>query len=270
MLSQLTFVGLGLNDERGISLRGLDLAREADCVFAEFYSSLMPQLDVRKLESLIGKPILLLKRSDVEENAQHAILDKMRGKKAAFLVPGDPMVATTHIDLRLRAERAGIKTKVIPGASIFSVICALTGLQAYKFGRTVTLPHIETGKLPESPYDHIKTNLDVGLHTLALLDIAAERNYYMTIREGLEYIRKVELRRKEHVVGDRGLLVGAARAGAEDAVVKAGTMSELLDYDFGGPPHSLVVPSRLHFMEAEALQTLAGANQEDIKSYVSA
>ena len=268
-MSQLIFIGLGLNDERGLSLKGLDLAREADCVFAEFYTSLMPQLDVRNLEKLIGKPMLVLKRSDVEENAQHTVLEKVRGKKAVFLVPGDPMSATTHIDLRLRAEKAGIRTKVIPGASIFSAILALTGLQAYKFGRTVTLPRLETGKIPESPYDHIRTNLHIGLHTLALLDIAVERCYCMPIREGLEYIRKVELQRAEHIIGDSGLVVGVARAGADNAVVKAGTLSRLLDYDFGGPPHSLVILSKLHFVEAESLETLAGANPEDLKGYVS-
>ena len=36
-------------------------------------------------------------------------------------------------------------------------------------------------------------------------------------------------------------------------------MEELLSYDFGAPPHSLVIPGRLHFMEAEALITFAGA-----------
>jgi len=268
-LSYLTFVGLGLNDERGISLRGLNLAREADCVFAEFYTSLMPELDIRNLERMIGKPILVLERGDVEERAEHRILEKVRGKNVVFLVPGDPMMATTHVDLRLRAEKAGIKTKVIPGVSIFSGVCALTGLQAYKFGRTVTLPHVETGKLPESSYDNIRTNLGVGLHTLALLDLVAERNYYMTIKEGLEYIRKVEVQRGEHVVSERRLMVGVARAGADDAAVKAGTMSELLAWDFGGPPHSLIVPSQLHFMEAEALKILAGASPEAVKGYVS-
>jgi len=268
-LSHLTFIGLGLNDERGISLQGLNLAREADCVFAEFYTSLMPQLDIRNLERLMGKSVLVLERSDVEEHAERMILEKIKGKRAAFLVPGDPMMATTHLDLRLRAEKAGIETKVIPGASIFSGICALTGLQAYKFGRTVTLPRVETGRLPESPYDNIKTNLSVDLHTLALLDIVTERNYYMTIKEGLEYIGKVEVQRGEDVLGERGLMVGVARAGADDASVKAGTMTELLDHDFGGPPHSLVVPSKLHFMEAEALKILAGANPEALKGHVS-
>jgi len=268
-LSHLTFVGLGLCDEHGMSIRGLNLAREVDCVFAEFYTSLMPQLEIRNLERLIGKPVLVLERGDVEERADHMIFEKVRGRKAAFLVPGDPMMATTHVDLRLRAEKAGIKTKVIPGVSIFSGVCALTGLQAYKFGRTVTLPYIDTGKLPESPYDHVKANLGIGLHTLVLLDLVAERNYYMTIKEGLEYIRKVEVQRGEHVVSERRLMVGVARAGADDATVKAGTMSELLAWDFGGPPHSLIVPSQLHFMEAEALKILAGASPEAVKGYVS-
>lgn len=268
-MSQLTFIGLGLNNERSMSLQGLDLAREADYVFAEFYTSLMPRLDIKSLEKLMRKHIVILRRSDVEEDAQQTILEKIRGKKAVFLVPGDPMVATTHIDLRLRAEKAGIETKVIPGASILSAISGLTGLQACKFGRIVTLPHIETGKLPESPYGHIKTNLEVGLHTLVLLDIIVERGYYMSVKEGLECIRQMELQRRESVVGDRGLVVGVARAGADDAVVRAGIMDELLNFDFGNPPHSLVIPSKLHFMEAEALEILAGASPEVIKGYVS-
>ena len=32
----LVFVGLGLDDERGITLRGLEEAKAADVVFAEF------------------------------------------------------------------------------------------------------------------------------------------------------------------------------------------------------------------------------------------
>ena len=268
MLGQLIFVGLGLSSERSISLQGLDLAKEADCIFAEFYTSPMPHLDFGKLERLVGKPIQILRRSDVEEYAQHAVLERIRDRKAVFLVPGDPMVATTHIDLRLRAEKAGVKTRVIAGASILSAIGGLTGLQAYKFGRTVTIPYVE-GKLPESPYDHIKTNLQADLHTLALLDVAAERDYYMSIREGLEYVQQIELRRSDPVIGGRGLLVGIARAGADDAVVKAGTMGELVSFNFGGPPHCLIIPANLHFMEAEALEILAGADPRTVKRFVS-
>ena len=42
-------------------------------------------------------------------------------------------------------------------------------------------------------------------------------------------------------------------------MVKAGYVRDLINYDFGEPPHSIVFPGKLHFMEAEALIVLAGA-----------
>jgi len=267
-LGQLVFIGLGLGSERNMSVQGLGIASKADLVFAEFYTSLMPELDLDNLRKMTGKVITVLSRSDIEEHAQQKLLDRIVGKKAVLLVPGDPMIATTHIDLRLRAEKAGIKTDVVPAASIFSAVCALTGLQAYKFGRTVTLPHVDSSP-PESPYGYIRANLGIGLHTLILLDLAAERNYYMTISEGLEYLRRVESNRKERIIRDESVFVGVARAGTESTVVKTGTMSDLQRCDFGGPPHCLIMPSKLHFMEAEALQVLTGARPEILRSHIS-
>lgn len=268
-MGELVFIGLGLGSERSMPVLGLDIARKADLVFAEFYTSLMPGLDLSSLQEMIGKSIIVLSRSDVEEDAQKKLLDEISGKKAVFLVPGDPMIATTHIDLRLRAEKAGIKTDVIPAASIFSAVCALTGLQAYKFGRTVSLPHVDSKSPPESPYEYIRANLEIGLHTLILLDLVVERNYYMTISEGLEYLSRVESNRKEGVIHDDAIFVGVARAGMEDVAVKTGTMNDLQRCDFGGPPHCLIMPSRLHFMEAEALQVLTGARPEILSSHIS-
>jgi diphthamide biosynthesis methyltransferase len=62
--------------------------------------------------------------------------------------------------------------------------------------------------------------------------------------------------------------VGLARAGAEDAVVKADVVKALLSFEFGGPPHMLIFPApRLHFMEAEALIMFAGA-PENVRKMV--
>jgi diphthine synthase len=44
--------------------------------------------------------------------------------------------------------------------------------------------------------------------------------------------------------------------------VKANFAGQILKYDFGGPPQSLVVPGELHFMEIEALIQFAGAPEE--------
>jgi diphthine synthase len=41
--------------------------------------------------------------------------------------------------------------------------------------------------------------------------------------------------------------------------VKADSIEELLIYDFGEPPYSIIFPGKLHFMETEALIVLAGA-----------
>ncbi len=55
------------------------------------------------------------------------------------------------------------------------------------------------------------------------------------------------------------MLWALRRAGSSNPRVKAGSVMDILDYDFGQPPHSLIFPGRLHFMEAEALIVLADA-----------
>ena len=261
-LGELVFVGLGLFDERDISLRGLDEIKDVDTVFAEFYTSLMPGLSVERLRELVGRDVVVVSRRLLEEEEGREILRKARRGKVAFLVPGDPLIATTHVDLRIRAEREGIKTKVIHGSSIISAVVGLSGLQNYKYGRSVTIPFAEAGFVSETPYRVIVENKERGLHTLCFLDIKAEEKKYMTVKKGLEALLKVEERKSEGVVTRKTLVVGVARAGSEDPMVKAGYVRELVDYEFGGPPHSLVVPGRLHFMEAEALVVLAGAPEE--------
>ena len=59
MSGELAFVGLGLCDEKDLSLRGLEAIEEADTVFAELYTSLMPAFSISKLERLGGKNIII-------------------------------------------------------------------------------------------------------------------------------------------------------------------------------------------------------------------
>jgi len=261
-LGELVFVGLGLYDERDISLRGLEEIRDVQAVFAEFYTSLMSGLSIERLRELIGREVVVVSRQALEEEGGKEILREARKGKAVFLVPGDPLIATTHVDLRIRAEREGVRTRVIHGSSIVSAVLGLSGLQNYKYGRSVTIPFPEAGFVSETPYRVIMENRERGLHTLCFLDIKADEERYMTVKEGLEGLMEAEKKRKRNVITRETLVVGVARAGSEDPIVKAGYIGELMDYEFGGPPHSLVVPSRLHFMEAEALITLAGGPEE--------
>jgi diphthine synthase len=262
VLGELVFVGLGLFDEKDISLRGVEEIREADAVFAEFYTSMMPGLSVQKLEGIAGKEIKIVSRRTLEEEDGKPILQEAKKEKVAFLVPGDPLIATTHVDLRIRAERQGIKTRVIHGASIVSAVVGLSGLQNYKYGRSVTIPFPEKGFAPETPYKVILENRVMGLHTLCYLDIKAEEQRYMTAEEGLRSLLDMEKRKKAHVITLSTLVLGVARAGSDNPIVKAGYVGDIMNHDFGDPPHTLVFPAKLHFMEAEALITLAGAPEQ--------
>ena len=258
-MGELVFVGLGLYSQRDMSLHGIDEVKTTHAVFAEFYTSLMPELSLSKLEKLVEKRITVLFRRDLEEDEGRKILEAAERDKAVLLVPGDPLMATTHVDLRIRAEKLGIKTRLVHGASIVSAVIGLSGLQNYKYGRSVTVPFQDQGSVSETPYNVIKANKKLGLHTLCFLDLKAEEKRYMTVKQGLETLLNVEKLRHQRVVTRNTIAVGIARAGSVAPVVKADFVNELLRFDFGAAPHSIVFPGRLHFMEAEALITLAKA-----------
>ena len=65
----------------------------------------------------------------------------------------------------------------------------------------------------------------------------------------------------ERLINEDTLAVGIARVGSDDNIVKAGKISQLMEYDFGRPLHSIVIPSKLHIVEAEYLVYVAGADK---------
>ncbi len=266
-MSRLTFVGLGLHSELGMSLEGLEEAKKADHVFAEFYTSYMPGLNIVNLQNLIGKKVEILSREAVEEEAETSIISCAKRSPCVFLAPGDPNVATTHVALRLRAEKSGIKTAVVHAASISSAISGATGLQNYKFGRTVTVP-FKSVSTSETPYENICENKQRGLHTLTLLDIDSENEKYMTIPEGLRLLLEMEERKSNDCVALSTVAIGLARLGSRQGITRADSVEDLLRFDWGGPPHCIVFPGRLHFMEVEALETLCGAKREILEGLI--
>ena len=252
-MGELLFVGLGLYDEKDMSVKAMEEAKECDSVFVEFYTSILAGTSVEKLEAFLGKPITVLSRKEVEEG--DTLIKKAERERVAFLVPGDPMTATTHLELRLRAMAKGIRTRIIHGQSIITAAAGLTGLQAYKFGRVTTIPFPEEGYRPTSPYDVIKSNLEMGLHTLILLDIR-EGGECMTANEGISYLLSIEEEKGDNVFTDGTPVCVIGQAGSEEPVVAFGKAGTLVEGEFGPPPHTLVVPGQLHFMEEEFLATL--------------
>lgn len=246
----LYLIGLGLYDENDLSLRGLNILKDSSRIYAEFYTGFFNG-NLENIEKLLGKKIKILTRQDIEEHPGENLLKNSIERNIALLVPGDPMVATTHADLILRAKGLGIGVQIIHSSSIYSAV-AEVGLQIYKFGRTTTIPFPERGYFPMTPYDVLKDNLGRGLHTLVLLDIRSDEKRFMTVSQGVEILMKIEEKRAENVFQKDRVCVGIARLGGS-SIIKAGKAADLMKHDFGPPPHTLVVPGKLHFIEEEML-----------------
>ena len=260
-MGEIVLVGLGLNDDRGISLRGLDEAKRCDQVFLEAYTSVMPDLSLDRLSALCGKRVQVMERKDFEERSGRVLLDAAVRSKVVLLVPGDPLIATTHNVLRIEAAKRGIQCKIVHGASVFSSVIGLSGLHSYKFGKTVTVPF--PSEVPaDTPYRVIADNRRLGLHTLCLLDIKIAEGKFLGVAEALKTLLSVEERMNEGVVTGNSLVVVVGRAGSDDVLVKAGFVKNLLSFDFGAPPFSVVFVGELHFTEAEALVVLDGAPEK--------
>ena len=60
-------VGLGLFDEKDISLKGLECLRNVDKIYAEFFTSWLFGSSFEAIEELIGQKIEILVRGEVEE-----------------------------------------------------------------------------------------------------------------------------------------------------------------------------------------------------------
>jgi len=247
----LIFVGLGLYDLDDISLKGLQAIKEADAVFLETYTSVLTGTTIEQMREKYGKDLIILKRQDVEQKPE-PILTAAKNGIAVFLTGGDPMVSTTHADLRIRAHEQGILTKIIHGSSIVSAVSGLTGLQNYRFGKSCSIPYPAPNWFPKTPLDTIHANLKQNLHTIVYLDI--QENRYMSVHEGIELLEKL----MEGSTDSIPIFVGIARAGSNSPVVAAGSSERLKLVDFGPPLHILVVPASLHEIEEEYLKNFAG------------
>jgi len=247
----LTFIGLGLYDAEDISEKGLTCVRNADHVYLEIYTSRLMGTTYQELERFYGKPVHLVRRENVEQYPDE-LLRRAETDRVVFLCAGDPMVSTTHADLRMRAAARGIMTSIIHAASISSAVCGLSGLQNYRFGKSCSIPFPHKNWCPTTPLDVIAQNLSLRLHTLVYLDIQDER--YMTVPEAIVLIEQMAAEKKMHI----SLYVGIARAGSADPLVRAGTADTLGSFDFGPPLHILIVPAELHDMERSYLEMFAG------------
>ena len=234
----LYLIGLGLNDEKDLSLKAIDALKNCNEVYCELYTGHWLG-DLEALGETISKKIEILPREKVESDF---LIKESQETDIALLIPGDPLSATTHIELIIAAKNNNIPVEVIHSSSIYTAV-AETGLMLYKFGRTTTLVYPDKGYDPSSPYDVIKENRKAGLHTLVLLDIKEKS---MSVKQGLELLLK------NQAVSNDEKIVACSELGGNN-IIQYGAAGKLVSEEFPVPA-VIIIPGKLNFKEEEALR----------------
>jgi diphthine synthase len=251
----LWFVGTGINGHLGLSLAAVAVLKKCDVVYVERFTSLLGQDDLAGLDATMGKKAVPVKRWFVEDGRE--ILDAARNKEVALVAYGDPLIATTHSELRTRAVKNSIKTGVLHAASGIASIMGECGLHVYKFGRTVTM--MSEPKSAISVYHTVFENLLAGCHTLVLMEYSHDEEkgtFFLDPCAAVKMLLDIECDERHGVISEDTFVVVASRLGEEDQRVVSGRIKSMAGVGFGQGPHSVIIPGSLHFTEEEALEAL--------------
>jgi diphthine methyl ester synthase len=236
----LYIIGLGL-DIGDISAKSLEIIKKSKKAYLESYTIEFPY-DISKLEKQIGKKLIIADRKRIESGAEE-IIGEAKKEDISILVYGDPLSATTHSDIIIRARKDGVKTIIIHNASVINAVSD-TGLQLYKFGKIASIPKWQKSFKPESFYDIYKENDSIKAHTLFLLDIGLDA------KEALSYIKEISEKRGEKLPN---IIIACSMLGTEHQEIIKGTFETLSKKKIKNPS-CIIFPSSMHFIEAEMIE----------------
>jgi len=256
----LWLIGLGPGNLDYMSKKAIDVARACSERFLEGYTAILPPYQEDRLEGFVGKWERIM-RPRVENPEE--LLKLAKEEPVALLIVGDPMQATTHVDLEARCDELEIDFNVIPGITATALAVSLSGLQSYRFGRQVTIPYSYGNYLPSSPLEMINKNYDNNLHTLVLLDLdptgmGIEKPTPMSPHDACTILQKMErkmieegMKSSQPVKNFDGILLTDISLDSQKVI--AGNLFEISEYN-GGWIHCLIIPSKMNQNEIDAFE----------------
>ncbi|MFQ5573884.1 MAG: diphthine synthase, partial [Nitrosopumilaceae archaeon] len=254
----LWFVGLGISGADSISVSTQKIIKQADIVYLEQFTSPISKSEISKIKKLAKSKLKIAKRWMVEDGTE--ILKNAKKKKVVLLSYGDPYIATTHIELRVRAVQEKIKTQTVHAASSLTSLVGEAGLHYYKIGKIVTI--MSELKSMTTPYYVIYKNLIEGNHTLLLLEYNQDSEFFLEPKKALNALLDTEKEQKRKVIKPSTFIVVTSRIGFKNQEITAGKISTLKKIDFGKPPHTIIIPGKLHFTESDAIKVLTKCHDE--------
>jgi len=229
----LYLIGLGMN-QNSITAEALEAIKQSDKIYLENYTVNFPY----KIEDL-KLDITPIERQQLESEQ---IIKEAKNKTISLLIYGDALSATTHLQLILEAKKQNIPYKIFHNASILTTI-AETGLQLYKFGKTTSMPNWkEHTNKPTSFANYIKQNQSIDAHTLILTDIGLEISD--AINQLLESTKNLPEK-----------IITLSNAGTKNQKIFYDTPQNLAQKNIP-MPFCLIIPTKLHFLEEEAIEKL--------------
>jgi diphthine synthase len=240
----LYLIGLGLEKE-DISLKALAAIKKCKKIYLETYTTKLPYKKA-ELEKIIKKKTIEADR-EIVENKMPELLAEAKKQDVALLIYGDPLAATTHITFMIEAKKQKIKTQIMHAPSILTA-ASETGLQLYKFGKTASMPAWKPNYTPSSFIEIIKENLSINAHTLLLIDIG------LKIEDALNQLKESS----GEALMDNMIII-ASKLGTSKQKITKGKLKDLLSIKSKlkiDEPYCMIIPSSLHFTEAEFLESL--------------
>lgn len=235
-------IGIGMN-LKSISAEALEVLKKCNKIYLENYTVNFPY-SISDLSNELDLEVEELGRGKVEDES---IINESDSGNVALLVYGDCLSATTHMQLILAAKEKNIDYKIFHNSSIMTVV-AETGLQLYKFGKTASMPNwAEHTNKPTSFMNYVKENNGIGAHTLILTDIG------LGLKESIEQLREAGTTRGVPLGRGKKIVV-ISNAGTEKQKIFYGELDELECKNIE-MPFCMIVPSEMHFIEEESLNS---------------
>lgn len=235
----------------------ISILKSCDRIYLESFTSPISDnfIDILKTTIEPGKKIEFVKRWFVEDGRQ--ILDESKTLNVGLISYGDPTIATTFTELRIRAIKNSIDVKVVHAASGITSLIGECGLQIYKIGKLVTM--MEERQSAISVYSTVFSNLILNCHTIILTEYRQNDDgslFFLKPNNVMLMLLDVEKDIMYGFVSEDSFLIVLSRIGTDEQKIFSGKIKSLLELDYGNGPHAIIFPSKFHFTEEDAILNL--------------
>ena len=252
----LCLVGAGIYDTVEMS-NSIKVLNSCNRIYLERFTSPISDNFINVLKSTLGpeKKIEIVKRWFVEDGRQ--ILDESKTLNVGLVSYGDPTIATTFTELRIRAMKNNIEVKVVHAASGITSLVGECGLQVYKIGKLVTM--MEEKQSAISVYSTIFSNLNLNCHTIILTEYRQDEDgseFFLKPNYVMSKLLEIEKDITYEIVSEDSFLIVVSRIGTDHQKIVSGKIKSLIDLEYGKGQHSIIFPAKFHFTEEEAIMNL--------------